>query len=227
MESQDTESVDEGPIPTDRLVKPALGAGPGVLVIHSGRGLTGFVENFCKRLAREGYVAMAVDLFDGKTPETIDEAQKVKGQVDADKIQRVLQDSVSMLLSQDAVSRRQIGVIGLGFGAEWACWLASDMPSEVAALVLFYGYRDVGWERVDAPVLGHFAELDHELPPSKVDDLRERVWAADVPTDFFVYRGTDPSFFEDEDTANYDARAAMLAWERTTRFLDRTLRSPE
>lgn len=224
MQHVDPEQADSDLASTDILKEPALGSGPGVLVLHSGRGLTDFVNGLCGRLARQGFVAMAVDLFDGETPETVEEATQVKEALDTKSTKRLLQDSATFLRDYDAVSRREIGILGLGYGAEWACWLASDMPDVIGSIVLFYGYRDVHWETVTAPVLGHFAEIDHEIPVSRVNDIREEVWAAGVHTDFFVYSGTEPSFFEQDSSARYSPQAANLAWERTVEFLDRTLR---
>lgn len=209
--------------PEDLLVPPAMGRGPGVMVLHSGRGLTEFIQSFCNRLAREGFTALAVDLFEGETPQSIESAAAAKASVADEELERALVDSASFLRSHRTVSRKQIGVIGLGYGAEWACFLAGAIPGHIGAVTLFYGYDEVDWVSVTAPVLGHFAERDPEYPPSTVDSLRESMKAADVYTDFFVYTDTKPSFFEDEPTAEYDPRAARLAWDRTTSFLKQNL----
>lgn len=213
----------DGSPATDVLVEPPHGRGPGVLVLHSGRGLTPSVETLCDRLSRRGLVAMAVDLFDGATPETVEAAADAKAAVDDRRTRHVLENAASFLRGYETVSRPGIGVLGLGYGAGWACWLASAAPDTVAAVVLFYGYRDVEWDAVDAPVIGHFAELDRHLSPSRVEELREQLLARGVSTDFFVYAGTEPSFFERDTTARYAPEAADLAWERTATFLDRTL----
>lgn len=205
------------------MVTPTHGRGPGVLVLHSGRGLTESVEALCAKLARQGFVALAVDLFDGTTPTSADAATAAKDELDDRRARQVLTDSVTRLRRHDQVSRPSVGVLGLGYGSEWACWLASAIPDAVAALVLFYGYRDVDWDAVAAPVTGHFAELDGTLPPSRVEAIREQLLERGVTTDFFVYPGTEPSFFELDPTARYAPEAAALAWERTTAFLEGTL----
>lgn len=207
----------------DVLVAPTVGRGPGVLVIHSGRGLTPFVEALCSRLADHGFVGMAVDLFDGARPTTAEAARKAKDELDDRRGQLVLENAVTFLRGYESVSRSRIGVLGLGYGSGWACWLASALPETVAAAILFYGYRDVSWGDAEAAVIGHFAELDRSLPPSRVDQLRERLVSNGVSTDFFVYPGTEPSFFEPDRTAQYAPEAADLAWERTRAFLRGTL----
>lgn len=204
---------------TDYLATPTQGRGAGVLVLHSGRGLTQFVNHFCHRLAREGFVALAPDLFGGQTPETPESAQKIKQRVDNEKITRELEDAAEFLRQYESVSRNHIGVIGIGYGAEWACKIAPVISKVCAAIVLFYGYDETEWEPVSAPVLGHFAQLDHEIPESKVNDLRHRFQDADVRHDLFVYPDTEPSFFETDTSARHDPDAARLAWERTREFL--------
>lgn len=220
---QSTRPETDGPRARDVLVEPNHGRGPGVLVVHSGRGLTASVETLCARLARLGFVAMAVDLFDGTTPESVEDAAAAKEALDDRRARRALADSAAFLRRYDQVSRQSVGVLGLGYGAGWACWLASAAPEAVAAVVLFYGYRDVDWDAVDAPVIGHFAELDRTLSPSRIETLREQLLASDVSTDFFVYPGTEPSFFERDPSARHAPEAAALAWERTAAFLERTL----
>lgn len=204
---------------TDYLATPTQGRGVGVLVLHSGRGLTQFINQFCYRLSREGFVALAPDLFGGQRPDTPEEARQVKQQVDQGQTGRELEDMAEFLHQHESVSRPHIGVIGIGYGAEWACKIASSIPEMCDATVLFYGYQETEWETVDAPVLGHFAQLDHEIPESRVKEIRDRLQDAEVSHDLFVYPNTEPSFFETDTSARHDAEAAKLAWERTRQFL--------
>ena len=204
----------------DVLVAPSAGPGPGVLVLHSGRGLTPFVERLCHRLARTGFVAYAPDLFDGETPTTTAEAREVKEAVDEDRLVRQLEDAAGFLCRYDDVSRPEIGVLAIGYGAEVACAAAPWLSADCAALTIFYGYRDCEWADVDLDVLGHFAQLDHVYSPSRVEDIRETFRGAAIDHDLFVYPGTEPSFFEEDETARYDPEAARLSWERTTHYLE-------
>lgn len=210
---------DDPDVPRDYLVTPEVGRGPGVLVLHSGRGLTEFVTALCQRLAREGFVALAPDLFEGATPTSPEAAREVKRAVDDEGLRRRLEDTAEFLRRHEDVSRRHVGVVGLGYGAEVACRLLGEGEVDCGALVCFYGYEPTEWSDVGAPILGHFAQLDQELPESRVREIRERLGAAGVDHDLFVYPGTEPSFFETDATARHDPDAARLAWERTTRFL--------
>lgn len=212
-------SGDDSDVATDYLVTPEVGRGPGVLVLHSGRGLTEFVTGFCQRLSKDGFVALAPDLFDGATPTSPEEARAVKDAVDEAALRRRLADSAAFLQGHEEVSRRAVGVVGLGYGAEVACRLVDAGDVDCGAVVLFYGYEPIAWDDVAAPVLGHFAQLDRELPESRVKEIRETLAADGVDHDLFVYPGSEPSFFETDATARHDPDAAQLAWKRTSRFL--------
>lgn len=211
--------TDRQPTPRDYLVTPSTGRGPGVLVLHSGRGLTPFLQQVCHRLAREGFVAHALDLFDGARPTTVEAARAAKAAVDTARCVERVEDAGEFLRNYDETSRRTVGVVGVGYGAEVACAAAPTVSRFCPALVLYYGYRETDWEPVDAGVQGHFAQLDHELPPSTVADVVRTLEECDVDHDVTVYDGVEPSFFEREETARYDPSAAQAAWGRTVEFL--------
>lgn len=206
-------------VPRDYLVTPEVGRGPGVMVLHSGRGLTEFVANFCQRLARDGFVALAPDCFEGATPTTPEAARAAKAAVDDAALDQRLAETSVFLRRHDDVSRPEVGLVGLGYGAEVACRLLGDGAVDPGAAVLFYGYAPTDWRAVEAPVLGHFAERDPELPVSRVREIREELADGGVAHDLFVYEDCDPSFFETGATARHDPDAAQLAWERTSEFL--------
>lgn len=214
---------DDGPVSRDYLATPGVGRGPGVLVLHSGRGVTDFVEGLCHRLASEGYVALAPDLFGGETPTTVEASEALKSDLDPGRTLRRLEDAAEFLRQHEDTSRRTVGIVGLGYGTEWTCRLAASLGGDCGAVVLFYGFEDLDWSRVEARVLGHFAELDRELPPSRVEQVRSILEGAEVPHDLFVYPNTEPSFFEAEETARHDPEAARLAWDRTLHFLEAIL----
>jgi carboxymethylenebutenolidase len=203
----------------DYLVPPEHGKGAGILVLHSGRGQTDFIKQFCHRLAREGYVALAPDLFDGRQPQTVEESRTLKQELDPDQKRRELEDAAEFLKQYSAVSRAKIGVIGIGYGAEWLCRIAPRLGTDAGGLVLFYGYEATDWSTVTAPVLGHFAQLDQEIPESKVNAIRDDLRDADVEHDLFSYPHVEPSFFETDQSARHDPDAAKLAWERTREFI--------
>lgn len=209
----------------DYLVTPSRpGGGPGVVLLHSGRGLTEFVKQLAGRLGHAGYTTLAVDLFDGETPTTVEDADSLKESLDADATLVRLDDAAGFLRRHDAVTRPHLGVIGLGFGAEWAIRLCERSPGRVGCLVVFYGVTGCDWATLDCAIQGHFAELDHEIPLQSVRSLESQLEDALPRSEVHVYDGAEPSFFEDDPTARYDPEAAALAWERMQSFLDETLR---
>lgn len=209
----------------DYLVTPSgPGGGPGVVLIHSGRGLTDHVKGIASRLSGIGYTTLAVDLFDGATPTSVDEAEACKAALDTDATARRLEDAARFLRGHDAVTRPALAVVGLGFGAEWTIRVAERAPGPIGSLVVFYGLTGCDWADLDCAVQGHFAELDQEIPLQRVRRLEAQLEGALPRAEVYVYDGVHPSFFEDEPTARYDPDAAALAWERLEAFLEATLR---
>jgi len=210
---------DANEVARDFLVSPEVGRGPGVLIVHSGRGLTDFPKKLAGRIAREGFVAYVPDMFEGETPHSVAEARSAKNAVSIDDLLRKLEDAAVFLRSNRDVSRDHIGILGIGYGAEIACKLAPELQDKCNALVLFYGYQDTNWGDTSASVLGHYAQLDQEYPESKVDDIRQKLRTQEIDHDLFIYSNAEPSFFETDDTARHNPEAAKLAWERTIHFL--------
>ena len=144
------------------LATPPGGAGPGVLVLHAWWGLTPFFKGVCDRLAAEGFVALAPDLYDGATAATIDEAKALIGQVDFDAVTHIVLGAVELLRAQAAAHGDRLGVVGFAMGAAWSLLLASVLaPGAVGAVVVFYGHdpsvETDDYARSGAAFLGHFA----------------------------------------------------------------------
>ncbi len=217
--------TDPGDAGRDYLVTPSgPGGGPGVVLLHSGRGLTEHVERLAARLGHVGYTTLAVDLFDGETPTSQEAADRLKESLEPDATARRLADAAAVLRDHESTTRRRVGVVGLGFGAEWAGRLAERSPDAVASLVVFYGLADCDWAALDCAVQGHYAELDPEIPLQQVRSLESRLEAVPGRAEVHVYGGVEPSFFEDGPATRHDPEAAALAWERVQAFLDETLR---
>ena len=216
-------------IPVDRTITKAYlsvpegGDAPGVLVIHAWWGLTDFFKDVCDRLADAGFVALAPDLYNGKTASTIDEAKRLRSKLTKIKVAKVLNRSVDHLMSLFAETGERIGVVGFSLGAFWALWLAESKPREVAAVVSFYGSRSGNYKKTHAAFLGHFAEIDEWVSLKSVQKLEKEISSAGKEISFHVYTGTKHWFFEKNQTTAYDKAAAKLAWERTAKFLHKQL----
>lgn len=201
----------------DYLISPSHGPGPGVLVIHPKYGLTEGVTQLCIELARRGFVAYAPDLFGGATPRTADEAETLRNTLDETEVLDALEDGLSFLRTYEDVSRRQVGVVGLGYGATLAWWLAEQSPAVLGAASVLYGVRESDWSRISVPVLCHFAEVDRTIPPSRVVDLGRQLERASIDATIHTYENTEPGFAEPDNPA-FDREATETAFSRTSEF---------
>ncbi|HZA87477.1 MAG TPA: dienelactone hydrolase family protein, partial [Acidimicrobiales bacterium] len=142
------------------VVVPDGGSGPGVLVLHAWWGLTPFFKGVCERLADAGFVALAPDLYGGRTTDDPDEAKALLAEADMDATLRLVRSSVYALRGMPATPDAPVGVLGFSMGASWALWLASRVPDLVGATVVFYGSQNIDMAPARSPFLGHFAETD-------------------------------------------------------------------
>jgi carboxymethylenebutenolidase len=201
------------------LAAPADG-GPGVLVLHAWWGLKPFFRQVCDRLAEQGFTALAPDLRDGQIAQTIDEAKALMEKSDGDFIGQVVFTAKDRLRD---MTKEKIGAVGFSMGAAWALVLASSVPEQVAAVVLFYGNEDVDVSKITAKVLGHFSDHDEWEPNEWVDLKFGQMQAAQVDATRHTYPGV-AHWFVESDRPEYDPAAASLAWARTFEFLKKTLR---
>jgi carboxymethylenebutenolidase len=204
---------------TTRVAVPAAGrSGPGVLVLHAWWGLNETFRDVCDRLADEGFVALAPDLYgDSRVLTTVDEAETRMEAADGNRISNRVESALDELLAHPALIGRQVGVIGFSMGAWQALKLSQDR-SEVAAVVAFYGTSDGDFSASHAAYLGHYAPGDDWEPDDEVAALEASLRAAARPVTFERYAGAKHWFFE-PDRPEYDPAAAALAWTRTIAFL--------
>jgi carboxymethylenebutenolidase len=121
------------------LAAPASGSGPGLLVPHAWWRLNPFFKSFCDRLAGQGFVALAPDLYTGKVAQTIPEAQLLMAQTDFAQAQAAVVGSLFYLGGLPAVTGKGLAAVGFSMGAAWALWLSTFASQEVAAVSAFYG----------------------------------------------------------------------------------------
>lgn len=209
------------------LCRPAKSSGPlpAVLVVHENRGLNPHIEDVTRRLALEGYLALAPDALGplGGYPGDEDKARALFGQLDQNKTQQDMLAAAQALLRHPD-SNGRLGVVGFCWGGGIAHTLATRLP-ELAATVPFYGNHPPASEaiKVKAPLLIHFADQDERINaawPAYEAALK----AAGARFEAQRYPGTQHGFHNDT-TPRYDAGAARLAWSRTLDFLARQLKS--
>jgi carboxymethylenebutenolidase len=200
------------------VVVPDGGSGPGVLVLHAWWGLTPFFKGVCERLADAGFVALAPDLYGGRTTDDPDEAKALLAEADMDATLRLVRSSVYALRGMPATPDAPVGVLGFSMGASWALWLASRVPDLVGATVVFYGSQNIDMAPARSPFLGHFAETDAFVDDDELTLLEADLRLLDKDVTFHRYPGAGHWFFESDRPA-YDEAAAKLAWDRTIDFL--------
>lgn len=202
------------------LAVPRSGNGAGVLVLHAWWGLNDFVRDFCDRLAQEGFVALAPDLFSGKTANTVEAAEYlVTHSNEGEVIPPILCAAADELINHPAVTGNKLGTVGFSFGGYWALWLAPQKPEEIRAVTVFYSTGEGDFHRSKAAFQGHFAETDPFESGEGVKELEKDLKEANRPAAFYTYPGTGHWFFEKDRLDAYNTGAAQLAWDRTIAFL--------
>jgi carboxymethylenebutenolidase len=210
------------------LAIPKNGSGPGVVVLHAWWGLTEPFQRVCDRLADAGFVALAPDLYHGKTTASVEEAEALGAALDQDE-ERWRGDiaaAIQFLRQQEATQaggHGKLALVGFSLGDAYALDTSVNLPEEIAAVVVFYGsYPGLDYSRAKAAYLLHYAEDDPFEPAESVAQMEHDLRAAGRPATFYTYPGTTHWFFE-ENRPEYNAEAARLAWERTIQFLHEQL----
>ena len=200
---------------------------PAVILIHEWDGLVGRVRQTADALADEGYVALAADLYAGRTGSSRDEniALVQEARSDPEAMIANLDDAVAWLRARDDVTGR-VGAMGWCFGGGVALSFGLD-GVEHEATAIFYGSLLDDPERLaalDHEVYGTFAELDRSIPPEQVEAFVAALDAAGIENDVHVYDGVNHGFWL---TVDQDPEArtepARDAWQRLRAYLSRTL----
>ena len=207
------------------LAIPEKGSGPGVIVIQEWWGLVDHIKEVCDRFAKEGYVALAPDLYHGQTTKSPDEAGKLMMALRIDEAEKELRGAIQYLLRHDATTADKVGVVGFCMGGALSLYAASK-NAQVGACVVFYGIHPnvkPDLRNVQAPVLGIYAERDQFAPPNAVRELDAQLKALDKSVEVHIYPEADHAFFNDQRPDVYNARAAEDAWGRTIGFFAKHL----
>jgi carboxymethylenebutenolidase len=205
------------------LALPAGGKGPGVLVLHAWWGLKPFFGQVCDRLAEQGFVAFAPDLYHGPLAKTIEEAQALHEAADSQLMGDTVMAAKDFLLTHPANTAKKIGAVGFSMGAAWALIAATYAPDQVAAVAAFYGAGEADFSKMKARFLGHYSDVDEWETLEWVRVMETAMKSAGVDVSLHIYPGLGHWFVE-EDRPEYDPAAAKLAWERTFAFLKENVR---
>ena len=208
------------------LAMPAGGGTnlPTVIVIHENRGLNPHIQDVARRLALEGFVALAPDFLSplGGTPEDEDKAREMIGQLDGLQTLENATATVSYLETHPA-SNGNVGAVGFCWGGGLVNQLATAAEGLDAA-VAYYGRTPdpAAVPNIRARMLLHYAGLDERINAG-ISEYETALKAAGVDYTIHVYEGVNHAFNNDTSAARYDKAAADLAWQRTVDFLKSAL----
>ena len=198
---------------------------PAVIVIHENRGLNPHIQDVARRLALEGFLAVAVDVLSqlGGTPADEDKARQMFGALRPEDGEKWLAAAVPFLATHPQ-SNGKVGAVGFCWGGGMVNRLAAASP-ELAAGVSYYG-QQIPAERVPAiraALLLHYAGNDDFINPG-IAAYESALKANNKRYQLFVYEGAQHSFNNDTAGVRYNKAAAELAWQRTVAFFKENLR---
>lgn len=204
------------------LAKPKGGGRhPAIIVIHENRGLNEHTRDVARRFATEGFVALAPDLLSRaggtasmSTPEA---ATRAINQVPPATSVEDLKAGFAFLAGRAEADPAKIASIGFCWGGWRSFMLATEEPKLYRAIVFYGSTPSAGLDRIQAPVLGHYAQLDHRLTGNALFTEKAMKGLGKKYT-YHVYPGAYHAFFNDTGQ-RYDAANAKLAWTRTLEFL--------
>jgi carboxymethylenebutenolidase len=199
---------------------------PALVVIHEWWGLNDWVKEQTQKLADQGFVALAVDLYRGKVTTDPEEAHELMRGLAQDRAVSDLNAAFAYLASRKDVDHTHIGSIGWCMGGGYSLQLAIHQP-RLAACVVNYGAlptdpNDI--QQIYAPVLGSFGAGDKGITPADVRAFEKTMTGLRRRIDVKIYDGAGHAFENSNNTSGYRPEAAADAWSRTIAFLNKALK---
>jgi carboxymethylenebutenolidase len=198
---------------------------PGVVVIHEIWGLNAHIEDVTRRVALEGFLALAPDALSsvGGTPENPDEARSLMRKLDdLSTVKNYL--AAVKYLKHHPRSTGKVGCIGFCWGGGMANQLAVNSP-DLTAAVPFYGMQPASGDvpKIKASLLIHYAGIDERIDKG-IPAFEEALKKASIDYKIYMYPGAKHAFLNDTNPGRYNKEAAQLAWRRTVAFLKEKLK---
>ncbi len=199
---------------------------PAVIVIHENRGLQPHIQDVTRRVALEGYVALAPDAISplGGTPESVDEARSKMRELDSEDTVKNFVAAVQYLKTHPKTTGK-VGCMGFCWGGGMTNQVAVHAP-DLTAAVPFYGRqpdpKDV--PKIKASLLLHYAGLDERINAG-IPEFEEALKKASLEYQLYMYEGAAHAFFNDSNPDRFHKQAAELAWKRTIAFFEEKLKT--
>jgi carboxymethylenebutenolidase len=210
------------------LSLPPSNRGPAVIVLQEWWGLVPHIKGVCDRLAAEGFIALAPDLYHGGKASSPDEASRLMMALDIERAAKDLSGAVRYLQAHPGVTSPKIGVVGFCMGGVLSLYAACE-NREIGACAVFYGIHPKVQPRLEtlaAPVLGIYGSRDRSVPPEQARELERRLRELGKHAEIHVYEGADHAFFNEQRPLVYHLTAAQDAWNKTLRFFRQHLAQP-
>ncbi len=212
------------------LALPASGTGPGVIVVQEWWGLNPQIKGMADRLAGEGFVALAPDLYHGELAEhdEMDKAGHLMNTLPPDRAARDMLGAVDYLLARDEVTSAKLGAIGFCMGGMLSMILAAIGGDKIGAACPYYGAPVFGnapdWSNLGAPISGHFAETDDFFGPDKIAALEAELRGLGKDVTLKVEPGSGHAFAnETNPTGTYNNDLAERCLAESFAFLRKHL----
>ena len=202
---------------------PSADKAGAVVIFHEWWGLNDHMRSIAERFAAAGFVALALDSFDGKTTRDPAEAAQLMGNLDFGKAITQAAGAVEFLKAHPR-SNGKVGITGFCLGGGLTLAAACNIEG-LSAAVAFYGMPDaskVDYGKVSAPILGHFAARDEYVKPANVTALRDKLKELGKDARLEMYEA-DHAFVNDTRPEVYSPENAKLAWDRSLAFLHQQL----
>ncbi len=205
--------------PLGYLAKPMSATAAAVLVLHDNLGLDQWTKSLWDSLAREGFIAFAVDVYGGKLPEDMMEAHELERALPEDKARQNIIHAAQFL--KETYKLKHIGLFGIAMGGMLALDAISSQIEKFEACVVNYAplpTTDSLIERLDCPIMIHVGENDFGIERSSVEQFTQKMHARHKNIDTHFYRETGFGFLR-PNHENFHAASAHVAWQRSIKFL--------
>jgi carboxymethylenebutenolidase len=199
---------------------------PGLIIVHEYWGLNDWVKEQAAKLADQGYVTLAIDLYRGKVATTPDLAHELMRGVPEDRAKRDVHAAFEFLQSQKYVKKDRIGAIGWCMGGGVALNVAMQEPT-LAADVVNYGHLATDTEqlrKINASILGVFGGKDRGIPVDDVKKFEQTLKQLDKKIEIVIYPDAGHAFENPNNKEGYRPNDAADAWKHTLDFLAGTLK---
>ncbi len=201
---------------------------PAVVMIHENRGLNEHIKLMADTLAKEGYVVLAVDLFNGQIASNQEDAGQLSGAVRENPTEAIanLRAAVRYLASLENVNASQISSLGWCFGGQESLQLALNTEPNypLSSTIIYYG-RLVSdpdeLSKIKWPVLGIFGDQDDSIPVENVTNFESALDSLGIPNEIYVYEGVGHAF-ANPSRDSYAPEQTADAWNKTLSFLKNT-----